>query len=103
MSIHPAGIRKGRGASSNPDNRFFTTRSEAEHDGWAGSCEQEAGALKPLATTVTVQPSRTIISRNNSPDIPFTQSINPYQGCEHVICTHDKSVHDTQDEGSFES
>jgi DNA repair photolyase len=37
----------------------------------------------PLRTTVTIQPARTIIARNASPDIPFTQSINPYQGCEH--------------------
>lgn len=84
MSIDPAGVRKGRGASSNPANRFFTTRSEAEHDGW----QLEEDAIKALATTVTVQQSRTIISRNNSPDIPFSQSINPYQGCEHgcVYC-----------------
>ena len=45
-------------------------------------------ALPPLKTTVSVQQARTIISRNASPDIPFTQSINPYQGCEHgcVYC-----------------
>ncbi len=71
--------RKGRGASYNPDNRFFSSRSEREDDGWL----QELEALPPLATSVTVQNSRTIISRNQSPDIPFTQSINPYQGCEH--------------------
>jgi DNA repair photolyase len=44
--------------------------------------------LPPLRTTVSIQQARTIISRNASPDIPFTQSINPYQGCEHgcVYC-----------------
>ena len=44
--------------------------------------------LPPLQTTVSIQQARTIISRNESPDIPFTQSINPYQGCEHgcVYC-----------------
>lgn len=83
MAISPDGVRKGRGASSNPGNRFFSTHSEAEHDGWEGACGQEPEALKPLLTTVTVQQSRTIISRNHSPDVPFTQSINPYQGCEH--------------------
>ncbi|MGH8493225.1 MAG: PA0069 family radical SAM protein [Moraxellaceae bacterium] len=84
MSMNPDGARKGRGATLNPDNRFFSTRSEAEHDGWASAPDEP----KALITTVTVQQSRTIISRNNSPDIPFTQSINPYQGCEHgcVYC-----------------
>lgn len=84
MSMNPDGARKGRGATQNPDNRFFRQRSEAEHDGWA----LEPDPLKPLETTVTVQQSRTIISRNTSPDIPFSQSINPYQGCEHgcVYC-----------------
>ncbi len=45
-------------------------------------------ALPPLKTTVSIQQARTIISRNASPDVPFTQSINPYQGCEHgcVYC-----------------
>lgn len=79
MSMNPNGARKGRGATLNPDNRFFSTRSEAEHDGWA----IDPDPVKPLATTVTVQQSRTIISRNTSPDIPFSQSVNPYQGCEH--------------------
>jgi len=79
MSQTPSGARKGRGATYNPDNRFFSTRSEAVDDGWT----QEAGELPPLKTTVTVQQSRTIISRNQSPDVPFEQSINPYQGCEH--------------------
>ncbi|MCC2636996.1 MAG: Radical domain protein [Moraxellaceae bacterium] len=72
-------VRKGRGASYNPDNRFFSTRSEAEPDGWALAPDP----LPPLATTVTPLQSRSILSRNESPDIPFTLSINPYQGCEH--------------------
>ena len=71
--------RKGRGASFNPENRFFPTRSERSDDGW----NTEPDPLPPLHTTVTIQNSRTIISRNTSPDIPFTMSINPYQGCEH--------------------
>ncbi|MCC2639213.1 MAG: radical superfamily protein, partial [Moraxellaceae bacterium] len=71
--------RKGRGASHNPDNRFFTTRSAAANDGWG----TESEPLPPLATTVTAVQSRSIITHNTSPDIPFTQSINPYQGCEH--------------------
>src|ERR1700739_701289 len=79
MSQTPAGARKGRGATYNPDNRFFSSRSEPVAEGWA----QEAAELPALKTTVTVQQSRSIISRNQSPDVPFEQSINPYQGCEH--------------------
>lgn len=73
-SVHP-----GRGAVSNPEGRFESTRSEAVDDGW-GNLEEP---LPPLATTVRVDPSRSIISRNKSPDLPFDQSINPYKGCEH--------------------
>ncbi len=71
--------RAGRGAVSNPEGRFETTRSEAVDDGW-GSLDE---ALPPLETTVRPDPARSIISRNASPDIPFDQSINPYRGCEH--------------------
>lgn len=71
--------RIGRGAASNPPGRFDTTRAELEDDGW-GILDEE---LPPFATTVTAEPSRTIISRNKSPDICFDQSINPYKGCEH--------------------
>jgi DNA repair photolyase len=72
-------VRTGRGAASNPPGRFETTRAVLEDDGW-GSLDEE---LPPFATTVTAEPSRTIISRNKSPDIAFDQSINPYKGCEH--------------------
>ena len=75
--------RKGRGAASNSDGRFEPYRHEAEDDGWGGLDEPV-----PLATTVGVDSARTVISRNDSPDIPFEQSINPYRGCEHgcVYC-----------------
>src|SRR3954464_156344 len=77
-------VRKGRGAVSNPEGRFEATRSEAVDDGW-GSLDEE---LPPLATIVQPEPARSIISRNDSPDISFDQSINPYRGCEHgcVYC-----------------
>lgn len=77
-------IRKGRGAVSNPEGRFESLRREAVDDGWS-SREEE---LPSLETTVTPDPARTIISRNDSPDVPFTLSINPYKGCEHgcVYC-----------------
>ncbi|MBS0571420.1 MAG: PA0069 family radical SAM protein [Proteobacteria bacterium] len=75
---------KGRGAASNPEGRFETIAREAEDDGW----EREAEPAPHPATTVTEERARSIISRNESPDIPFEQSINPYRGCEHgcVYC-----------------
>jgi len=95
MSNHPQAPIKGRGATFNPGNRFRRDTREAVDDGWTpppaegkGDGEEEDQELPPLKTTVTIQRSRTIIARNASPDIPFTQSINPYQGCEHgcVYC-----------------
>jgi DNA repair photolyase len=72
-------IRTGRGAVSNPEGRFESIRGQAVDDGW-GSLDEP---LPPLDTTVRPDPARSIISRNQSPDIPFNQSINPYRGCEH--------------------
>jgi DNA repair photolyase len=71
--------RKGRGAGINPEGRFEKVAREEYHDGW-DTPEEE---LPPLKTHVTLERVKTIISRNQSPDISFTQSINPYQGCEH--------------------
>jgi DNA repair photolyase len=82
-SPNRAGARPGRGAVSTPAGRFESTRSEAVDDGW-GSLDEE---LPPLATIVQPEPARSIISRNDSPDISFDQSINPYRGCEHG-CTY---------------
>ena len=87
----PGGVAtKGRGATFNPANRFRREQREPVDDGWAAPAEAESGDHDPppLKTIVRIQPARTIISRNDSPDIPFTQSINPYQGCEHgcVYC-----------------
>jgi len=81
----PGAPAKGRGATFNPDNRFRRERREAVDDGWAAAPATEDGddALPPLKTVVRIQRARTIIARNDSPDIPFTQSVNPYQGCEH--------------------
>ena len=71
--------RKGRGAGINPEGRFEAERREAFDDGW----ERQEEELPPLKTHVTAERVSSIITRNDSPDIPFTQSINPYQGCEH--------------------
>jgi DNA repair photolyase len=74
---------KGRGATFNPANRFRTDTRETYDDGWQPGSESGDDALPPLRTVVTIQRARTIIAHNDSPDIPFSQSINPYQGCEH--------------------
>ena len=79
MPLSPPIPKKGRGAISNPEGRYETRRRESFDDGW----DLDEETLPPLATTVTPEPARSIISRNQSPDIPFAQSINPYRGCEH--------------------
>jgi DNA repair photolyase len=68
---------KGRGAQSNRDSRYSQLQREAVDDGW--SPEERS----PLKTTVVAESAKSVISRNDSPDIPFEQSINPYRGCEH--------------------
>src|SRR6185437_3513096 len=73
---------KGRGALSNPEGRFEPTGHRAEDDGWAQPQDETESAPRP-ATTVSEERARSIISRNDSPDVPFGQSINPYRGCEH--------------------
>lgn len=73
--------QKGRGALSNRDGRYEPTFRTLVDDGWAGGGEQ--GDPPVLRTTVTRDESRTVITRNRSPDVPFEQSINPYRGCEH--------------------
>jgi DNA repair photolyase len=70
--------RKGRGAVSNLAHRFVSVQRSAEPDAPADDEE-----LPPLATTVTFEAARSIITRNESPDIGFDRSINPYRGCEH--------------------
>ena len=75
--------RKGRGAVSNRTGRFEAETRHPIDDGWWD--EPDA---PPLRTTLTKDTSRTIITHNDSPDVPFDQSINPYRGCEHgcVYC-----------------
>ena len=73
--------RKGRGAGINPEGRFETTQRGAVDDGW-NTLEE----TKTLKTTITIEPAKSIISHNDSPDVGFSQSINPYNGCEHGCC-----------------
>ncbi|ABX61479.1 hypothetical protein C064_00873 [Brucella suis 63/252] len=70
--------RRGRGAGINPSGRFEPTVRQEFDDGW--STLEELPAFK---TDVQIEKPRTIITRNDSPDISFDRSINPYRGCEH--------------------
>ena len=69
---------RGRGTASNPHNRFAPTRSVAEDDGWF---QDETPPSR--ATEVRRETAKTVITRNNSPDVGFDRSVNPYRGCEH--------------------
>jgi DNA repair photolyase len=75
--------RRGRGAQSNVSGRYEPLSRIAFDDGW-----QSLDDLPPFQTSVTVDATRKIITRNDSPDISFDRSINPYRGCEHgcVYC-----------------
>lgn len=80
---------RGRGSASRPASRFDTQLRVGEDDGWGsvyGSDELDAPAA--IATTVTEERARTIISHNQSPDVGFSQSINPYRGCEHGLTAY---------------
>ena len=78
MTTVPLPIR-GRGARSNASGRFESDTVEAFDDGWTTDDAEPA----QFRTTVTAEQARVIISRNDSPDIGFSASINPYRGCEH--------------------
>lgn len=75
MSLLPP---RGRGTASNPNNRFSPTSSQVEGDGWY----QEETPLT-WTTEVRREMAKTVISRNQSPDVGFDRSVNPYRGCEH--------------------
>ena len=70
---------RGRGARSNVGGRFESQIREAFDDGWT---EQDA-ELPQIETTVSPEKAKVIISHNDSPDVGFSASINPYRGCEH--------------------
>jgi DNA repair photolyase len=71
--------RRGRGSLSNASGRFERETRHCFDDGW----ETQAEPLAPLRTTLTEEKSRNVIARNESPDVGFETSINPYRGCEH--------------------
>jgi DNA repair photolyase len=75
--------RRGRGTASNASGRYEPLARVAFDDGW-----QALEQLPPFKTAVTIDATRKIITHNDSPDISFDRSINPYRGCEHgcVYC-----------------
>ena len=71
---------KGRGAASNPEGRFETIRHHVEDDGWQSAVLDDE---RPRPRTeVTEEYARSVITRNDSPDIAFNQALNPYRGCD---------------------
>jgi DNA repair photolyase len=87
MTDHlPDRARKGRGAVSNHGGRYERFTTEAVDDGWRdaeGRVRDDDEAPSKLVTSVQKDTSRTVIARNESPDVGFDRSINPYRGCEH--------------------
>src|SRR5947207_1257496 len=75
----PSTQARGRGAVTNASGRYESQVKEAFDDGWNDADETP----KPLRTTLTAEKARVIITRNDSPDVGFDRSINPYRGCEH--------------------
>lgn len=75
---------KGRGATKNPASRYLQSEVELTDDGWSTLDELSLENLD-CAPDTELRPDKTakIITTNQSPDIPFSQSINPYKGCEH--------------------
>lgn len=70
---------KGRGAVNNLQGRFEIYQHQAEDDGW----DNLEALPNPLSTSLSIDTAKTVITYNQSPDIPFDRSINPYRGCEH--------------------
>ena len=81
-SKHDGIVHKGRGATFNPKVRFESAELDPFDDGW-GSLAEAAEESPAPRTEVFADSSRSVIARNQSPDIPFDRSINPYRGCEH--------------------
>ncbi|ANQ85934.1 hypothetical protein dqs_2906 [Azoarcus olearius] len=76
---------RGRGSAVRPDGRFLQWQREGFDDGWPTAGDEDDTRL---ATELRIDSAKTVITYNQSPDIPFDRSINPYRGCEHgcVYC-----------------
>ena len=80
--IAPPAPRKGRGAVDNLQGRYETALRETVDDGWIHESD-DADLAAPLRTQVFEERAKSILTHNQSPDIPFSVSLNPYRGCEH--------------------
>ena len=86
LQSNPTGTIKGRGTARNPPVRFERESRDAFDDGWHHLHDEDA---EPAPRTSLIRDAtRTIITRNDSPDLGFDRSLNPYRGCEHgcVYC-----------------
>lgn len=83
--VAPRKAIKGRGAITNLAGRYETQKIEVIDDGWSRDSEEptQDGNPQGFHTYVTHETAKTILSRNQSPDLPFSLSLNPYRGCEH--------------------
>jgi len=79
--VAPLQAQKGRGAVTNIAGRYETQVTETIDDGW--SHDDDPAVKRAGSTQVTHEIAKTILSRNQSPDLPFSVSLNPYRGCEH--------------------
>ncbi|WP_233865858.1 PA0069 family radical SAM protein [Paraburkholderia adhaesiva] len=79
----PPAPRKGRGAVTNLQGRYEVDQREVFDDGWQPLPGGEEGDAPALRTQVLEERAKSILTRNQSPDIPFSVSLNPYRGCEH--------------------
>jgi DNA repair photolyase len=80
--IAPPAPRKGRGAVTNVQGRYEVDQRESVDDGWIAPSEEESGR-PALRTQIFEERAKSILTHNQSPDIPFSVSLNPYRGCEH--------------------
>jgi DNA repair photolyase len=79
---HETGDPKGRGSPLEPANRFLAVRAEADYEHFEND-EEFFDELRTVPTEFLPDTSRSVVSQNNSPDLPFRYSLNPYRGCEH--------------------
>lgn len=84
--LQPLRFHRGRGAVSSPAGRFETLSRAPVDDGWQSPAEVP-GEPPRLRTQVSSEPCRSVLSYNQSPDVPFDRALNPYRGCEHG-CTY---------------
>lgn len=87
-ALVPLDSIKGRGTATAMPHRFEQRAREQYDDGWGSLDQQATEEHLPPATQVIEEQAKKIVTRNQSPDISFDYSINPYRGCEHgcVYC-----------------